>query len=283
MEQWKNIIVNAIFVLLCVLTVAGVSGCGRTDKKEMVLASIGGEVIRVADFEERISNLPARYQDVVRKKKGEYLEELVNDTLLYQEAIRGGLHKDPEVKGVIQEAKKKILVARLLKDRVDDVIEITDGDVSEYYEQHKEDYMTPEVMRVSHILVPTRKEAEDVMASLSSGADFEETAKAKSVDPTAQRGGDIGYFPKGQLMTEFENACSGLEINEISGIVRTKLGYHIIKLTDRRLPEQRSSDQVSEKIREEVRTLKRRQLFNGLLEGLRNSTEIIINEKALSG
>jgi len=282
MKLSKNVTGKTVFIIVCIAAVVfSPLGCGQKNDGDTVLASIGGVVIRLTDFEERISNLPARYRDVVRKRKGEYLEELVNDTLLYQEAVRLGLHKEKEVQGVIEEAKKKILVARLLKDRVDDVIVINDEDITEYYNGNKKKYMTPEIMRVSHILVPSRKDAEEILKTLESGADFEETAKAKSVDPTAQRGGDIGYFPKGQLMPEFERACLKLDINENSGIVKTKLGYHIIKLTDRRLPEERSVEQVAADIKAKLRTIKRRKIFNGLLAGLRNSTEIIINEKAL--
>ncbi|MFH1837779.1 MAG: peptidylprolyl isomerase [Candidatus Omnitrophota bacterium] len=285
MDLRKNTATMTHIIVICVamaLTSLSIAGCGKGKDGNTILASIGGTVIRLTDFEERLSNLPLRYQEIVRKKKGEYLEELVNDTLLYQEALKEGLHKDKEVRGVIEEARKKILVARLLKERVDDAIVISDEETEKYYEENSGEYMTPEIMRVSHILLPTRKEAEEILLDLSSGEGFEEIAKAKSVDPTAQRGGDIGYFPKGQLIPEFENACAGLEINEISGIVKTTLGYHIIKLTDRRPPELRPIVNVTEDIRTKLRTKKRRVLFNGLLDSLRKKTEIIINERALS-
>jgi peptidyl-prolyl cis-trans isomerase C len=258
------------------------SGCGKQSEDNRVVASIGKINITVADFIERVKNLPLKYQEFVKKRKQEFLEELVNDNLLYQEAIRKGLNNDREVQRVIEEAKKKILIAKLLKDQVDDSIKITDEDVKQYYDEHHEKYMTPEIMRVSHILVPTKEEAEKILAEINQGSGFEDVARAKSVDPTAQRGGDVGYFPKGQLMPEFEAGCDNLKVGDISGVVKTKLGYHIIKLTDRRKPELRPIEQVKENIKAELRTVKRQSIFNELIEKLRKETPVKIDEKALS-
>jgi len=76
-------------------------------KRDTVLASIGDIKVTVADFAERISNLPAKYRESANKRKAAYLQELINDTLLYQEAVRNNLDKDEEVRKVIEEAKRK--------------------------------------------------------------------------------------------------------------------------------------------------------------------------------
>jgi peptidyl-prolyl cis-trans isomerase C len=119
------------------------------------------------------------------------------------------------------------------------------------------------------------------MDMLQNGADFEVVARAKSVDPTAQQGGDIGYFPKGQLMPEFERACAELEIGETSGLVQTKLGYHIIKLTDRREPRLKPVAEVKETIENELRASERRRMYDAMLEDLRSEAEIVIYEEKL--
>ncbi len=257
------------------------TGCGRQPEKSVVLAMIGRQGITVADFEERISNLPVRYRSVINNQKAEYLQELINDTLLYQEAVRRGLDKDKEVRQVVEEARKKILIARLLKDEVDDVISITEEDVIKFYNDNHAQYMTPEVMRVSHILATSPESAERISEELKAGAVFEDLARMKSMDPTAQKGGDIGYFPKGQLIPEFESACAQLEIGETSGVTKTKLGYHIIKLTDRKEPQQRPVGQVAEEIKSQLRIVERQRIFNKLLAGLREDADIRINEEAL--
>ena len=117
------------------------SGCGKSpEDKGVVLASIGDSTITLSEFNERIASLPDRYRDVVKKRKNEYLQEMVNDTLLYQEAIRQNVHKDREVQELIEEARRKIIVTRLLKDEVDDRIEISDEEVREFYEENSDRY-----------------------------------------------------------------------------------------------------------------------------------------------
>ncbi|MDD4956706.1 MAG: peptidylprolyl isomerase [Candidatus Omnitrophica bacterium] len=259
-----------------------VFGCGQSDPGEKIIASVGRDKITLNDFNERISNLPRRYMDVVEKRKGEYLDEVVNDTLLYQEAIRRNIHKDREVQGVIQEATKKILIAKLIKEDIEDKVDVSEDDIMVFYEDNREKYKTPEILRVSHILVPTREEADSILAELRSGEDFEAIARARSIDPTAQKGGDIGYFPKGQLMPEFEKGCEGLQPGEISEVTKTRLGYHIIKLTDRKEPEYREVDDVRQDIVMRLRKAKMQQMFNDLIAGLRENTNVQIDKSVLN-
>lgn len=276
----KTIPFYIAIIFLCV----SLYGCGRiSGEDKVVIASIGEDKITVTDFNERISNLPERYRDIVLRRKNEYLQELINDTLLYQEALRRGIQRDREVRKVLEEARKKILVARLVSDEIDDAIEVTDQEITSFYQDNFARYMTPEILRVSHILVPTREEAEAVVLEIARGENFEDLARARSVDPTAQRGGDIGYFPRGQLMPEFDNACALLEIGQTSGPVKTSLGYHVIMLTDRRPPQQRPLEQVADDITARVWETKRQTAFNELLEDLRERTRIKVNEKALAG
>lgn len=280
MKRNKKAYIVISFIFL--FAVISIYGCGRSGGKGDILALVGDTKITISSFNERISNLPERYQAIIKKRKDEFLQEVINDTLLFREAVKIGLHKDREVLKVVEEARKKIVIARLLKDKVDDAIRITKESVERYYNENKQKFLKPEILRVSHILVSTREEAKKILEELEGGAVFEDVARARSVDPTAQRGGDIGYFPRGQLMPEFERACTGLEINGISGVVKTKLGYHIIKLTDRRKPEPTAFDQIKKKIRSRLHTVERQKIFNELLSRLREETPIDINSELLS-
>ncbi|MFH1847435.1 MAG: peptidylprolyl isomerase [Candidatus Omnitrophota bacterium] len=269
-------------IIFSIIVAGSFLGCSKASEKEVVIVSIGKTKVTISDFNERLANLPQKYREIIQKRKNEYLQELINDTLLYQEAVRQNIHKDKDVLKVLDEARKKILIARLLKDNIDDVVEITEDDVKEYYGRNKMKYMTPRYLRVAHVLSSSREDSENILAELQNGADFADMARAKSIDPTAQNGGDIGYFPIGQLMPEFENACVGLAIGETSDVVRTKLGYHIIKLTGRREPELKSVQKVRDTIRSELHTKKRQKIFNELLARLRDNPEIQINKEALS-
>jgi len=258
------------------------AGCGGGKNKE-VLARIDDKyTVTLEDFQSRIEKLPPQYQDFINQNKKEFLDELVVDILLYNEAMKKNLAEDTDVKKVFEEAQKKILIARLLQDEVEKKITISDEDVSRYYAENKERFRTPESLRASHILVKSEAEANDVLAELKKGGNFEDLARERSVDPTAKEGGDIGYFTRRQLVPEFEEACFKMEVGETSGVVKTDFGYHIIKLTEKREPRVKEREEVQPAIEQALRRLKKKVVFNEFVEKLRERSRITINSELLT-
>ncbi len=111
-------------------------------------------------------------------------------------------------------------------------IEISDEELGVFFAERRADYSQPEQVKASHILVETAPEAEEVMAELAAGADFAELARDRSTCPSASAGGDLGWFGAGMMVPAFETAAFGLAPGEISEIVETDFGFHIILLTD---------------------------------------------------
>ena len=183
----KSYILKGVF--LAIALSIGLGGCAGTDRSETLAKIDGKDAITLNGFNERIANLPQRYQDVINKNKKEFLDELIIDELLYREALKMKIDKDSDVLKVLKEAKKKILIARLLKERVGDRVSVDEADIEEYYASNPERFTSPELLRASHILVKTQKEASDILVELSNGRDFEELARARSVDPSAKAGG----------------------------------------------------------------------------------------------
>jgi peptidyl-prolyl cis-trans isomerase C len=89
-------------------------------------------------------------------------------------------------------------------------------------------------VKASHILVKTEKEANDLLAQINGGKDFAELARLHSQCPSGKSGGDLGYFTKGRMVKEFEDAAFTLGVGQVSKPVKTQFGYHIIKVTDKR-------------------------------------------------
>ena len=93
--------------------------------------------------------------------------------------------------------------------------------------------MTTEV-RASHILVETEQEANDLLNQINSGKKFEKLAKKHSSCPSGKNGGDLGYFTRGRMVPEFENAAFGMNVGQVSAPIKTQFGYHLIKVIDKR-------------------------------------------------
>lgn len=265
--------------MTCAVTT--LSGCaGRNEKN--VLARINNKyAITLAEFTERISKLPEQYQEVINKNKKAFLDEVIIDYLLYNEALRKKLYKDTDVKKVIKEAEKKILIAKLLQDEVEKKVTVNEKEIEDYYNANKEKLTMPEVLRASHILVKTEEEAKSILAELSNNRNFEDLARARSVDPTAKIGGDIGYFTRGQLVPEIEEVCFDMQVGEISDIVQTKFGYHIIKLTERQAPRLKELAEVRDAIEQALGRIKKKMLFNEFVDKLKEKSQITINNKLL--
>jgi len=164
----------------------------------------------------------------------------------------------------IKNQVEKTLIIQKYAENFDKNVKITDEEMKKYYEEHKKDYYKDEV-KASHILISTvddngnplseakkkeaKKKAEEVLKKAKSGEEFSELAKEYSDDPgSAANGGDLGYFTKGQMVQPFEEAAFSLKPGEISGLVESEYGYHIIKVYDK-IDEQLPFDDVKDEIK----------------------------------
>jgi len=270
----------------CIIGILGVvvclAGCQARSNKE-VLARIDDKyTITVGEFNERIELLPERYQELVNKNKKKFLDEFIIDTLLYNQAKEEKFQRDEDVKKLIEQAERKIMISRLLKDRVEDKATITEEEITNYYNANQDKFTMPEVRRASHILVKTDGEAREVLVELSNGRNFEDLARIRSVDPTAKSGGDIGYFTRNQLVPQVEEICFDMQVGEISDVVKTKFGYHIIKLTEKKEPHIKPLSEVHDIAMQSLLRLKKKKLFNEFVEELRERSQITINNDLLN-
>jgi parvulin-like peptidyl-prolyl isomerase len=129
---------------------------------------------------------------------------------------------------------KDQLLVQAVRRAVAGPIELSEENISTYFDENRQQYETEERIQASHILVETEEEAQQILEELSSGSDFGLIARERSIDPgSGPAGGDLGWFGRGQMVAPFEQAALALKVGEISGIVETDFGYHIILLTGR--------------------------------------------------
>lgn len=143
--------------------------------------------------------------------------------------------EDLKKSGVSEDAfrdsiKKQIIIQKYRNDYIEK-LDISEDEAKKYFEENKDNYIQ---IRARHILVQSEEEAKKILKRIKDGEDFAKIAKEKSIDTvSAENGGDLGYFPKGQMVKEFEGVAFSLKKGEISDIVKTDFGYHIIKVEDR--------------------------------------------------
>lgn len=126
-------------------------------------------------------------------------------------------------------------IAEAVDKQVAGTIEPSQADIEAYYEKNVTRYAQDEQVQASHILVDTLESAKDVEAKLQAGGDFAALAKEYSLDAgTRDKGGELGWFGRGQMVKEFEDAAFGLQIGQTSQPIQTSYGYHIIRVTDRK-------------------------------------------------
>lgn len=258
------------------------SGClSLKSDNSKVLARYDGTTVTENEFLKKVQGLPKAVQTVAMNRRADLIQDIVAEHFLLKEALRRKVDKDTDVNDLIEVARKKILIAKLVEMEVDEKIQLDDQDVSKYYEFHKEQFMTPLLLRASHILVKTQEEADSLKSQIDAGGDFEDLARQHSIDSTAPRGGDLGFFQKGQFVPEFEEAVFALKKGEVSPLVKTTFGYHIIRLNDRAEPRLRDLKSVKSMVEERLMNEKRSSTFKALIEKLKGNVKIEIDEKAL--
>ncbi len=263
--------------LVVLISIAFLSGCGSGGK---VAAVVNGQVITEREIVQRMARLNPQYRSALGGDQKRLLEEMVMETVLLQEARRRGLEHDPEVDRLVKEARRQILLGRLLETiRQSKQVQVPDEDVKKIYEANKSNFMEPETFRASHILVADEETAKKAMERLKSGESFAKVAGELSTDPSSKtKGGDIGYFAKGQLIPEFEAACESLKPGELSGIVKTQLGYHIIQLTDKKSVHQRPLEEVQDQIRRQLGAQQQQRQVESSVQELRAKAQVQIKD-----
>ncbi|HEY2493502.1 MAG TPA: peptidylprolyl isomerase [Paenibacillus sp.] len=175
--------------------------------------------------------------------------------------------------------KTQVKIRKILEPKVT----VTDADVKQNFEDNKATYDTAEQVRASHILVATKAEAEAILKELKAGGDFAAIAKEKSIDPGSKdAGGDLDFFARGAMVEPFEKVAFALKKDELSGVVSTTHGFHIIKLTDRKEAHKATLEEKSADIREQLVTAKVSEMSTTWLTEIKEKATIknTLEEKA---
>jgi peptidyl-prolyl cis-trans isomerase C len=253
---------------------------------ESEMADVKKEVL------ENLINLELLYQE--SRKEGKKAEAAEVDQQMaalkerfpnkedFQAALKSRNLTESDVRGQIE---KGMSIQRLIEGRFDK-IEISEKEAKEYYDSHQDLFMQPEQVRASHILikvdsgaeeakkVEARKKLEEIRKKIQEGGDFEAMAEEFSEDSSGKQGGDLGYFGRGQMVKPFEEAAFSLKPGEMSGLVESPFGYHLIKVTDRKPENVVPYEEIKEKLEEYLKQEKMNKEVAQYISSLKEKADV---------
>ncbi len=291
---------KVIGVILIVFFMSVGLGWAKGDSKnqEKILAQVGKYKLTLKQFNNQIRSLPPQLQMALQRNpqlKKQLLDRWVQLTLMALEARKENFQDKPEVKKRIEDMTNALLAQHYMMENISNKAQVTDKEVRDYYNKHKSEFMQPEQVRARHILIKVpanadkkqwekaKKKAIEVRAKLIKGESFSKLAQKYSDDPGSKaRGGDLGFFSKGQMVPEFEKAAFSLKKGEISQPVKTTFGYHIIKVEAKKPARQRSFEEVQQEIRQKLLREKQRKLRDEVIAKLKKKYPVQVHEDLLN-
>ncbi len=212
-----------------------------------VLATVNGDEITLGHVVATVAALPQQYQQIEDDVLYDFvLEQLIQQQLLGQQqeelTQQNALTLDNET--------RSLLAVQTVNALTNDVV--TDEAVQAAYDAQFAEFEGEDEFDASHILVESEDEAKALKAQLDDGADFAEMAREHSTGPSGPNGGALGWFGKGQMVPEFENAVLGLEKGQISDPVQTQFGWHLVILNDKRKSEAPALEAVRDELAQTI-------------------------------
>ena len=187
---------------------------------------------------------------------------------------------------LMRQLAKTVTVNKFIAEAIEKKVTVPPAEVSQYYQQHTEEFRHPDLIRTSHILIKVpggateeqdrmaKQRAVTILARVKKGEDFAKLAKENSMDDSASRGGDLGFTPRGQLVAEYEDAAFNLPADGVSDLVRTQFGYHIIKVTEKKKEGLATLSEVQQQLAEFLKTQKEQAEAAKLVDQLRSQAKI---------
>jgi len=280
-----------LLALAGILLIAGflVFGCGKSKEKEMGEK----EIVRVNDVSisldefRQISegqSLEGKMRLLNEKGLRDFLDNyVVARELLSQEAKRKGYEKNPEIQLKIENFKKMMLMDALMEEVLKGKTEVSENEIQQYYKENQDRFTEPQEVKIRHIFVTSDAALKEVLTKLSQKENFSKLAEAYNMDKSREDGGSLGWIKRGQLapsFAQFEEAAFSLKNRgDISEVVQTGLGYHLIQLDERRGSAVRPYDKVKEGIRHFLQTKKRQDAYLQYVKDLKAKATVAVNEK----
>ena len=246
----------------------------RMVNNELLIQNCNKTGIKVSDDElnKEMASIKARYQN----------EEQFNQVIKSQNLTMDDVKSD---------VRKNLAIKKLMKNDIEDKVSIDEKAVNEYYKNNPTKFVEGESVKASHILVmvdksatkdakeTAKKKIDGLLIRVRKGEDFAKLAKENSDDKgSGQNGGDLGFFSKGMMVPNFEKAAFSLKKDEVSDVVETEFGYHVIKLIDKKPERTIPLSEVHDKLKNFLKSMEVNKKLSEYLADLRKKADVKIME-----
>lgn len=213
-------------------------------------------------------------------------ERFSSEEAFLRQIERGGFTKATYA----EDLKRQLSVRRLVHEEIAKGVTVTDQELDDIYRANLDKMRRPEQVRVRHVLIKlepgtdqaadkaARTKIDGILAEARAGADFAELARRHSQGPGGPKGGDLGFVARRQLVKPFADAAFALKPGEVSEVVRTRFGYHIIRPEERRGGDLMPKEEVADRIRQHLRSAKIQESVDDWVARLRAAATIEILE-----
>ena len=238
--------------------------------EDKILASVGGKNITEQDVTMALMQMGQRGQNYNNPQgRAMILDQLINRRLFLMDATRNLYEREPAFKEQLQRVKEDMLTSYAMQKALEKV-RVTEEEAKAYYEKNKDKFVSGTTFNASHILVDSEEKANELLGRIKAGElSFEEAAGQYSTCPSGKQGGNLGDFGSGQMVPEFENACAGMEVGELSAPVQTQVGYHLIRLNKKEEGGEMTYEEVKDNLMEALKEEKQQAAYQSKVNQLK--------------
>jgi peptidyl-prolyl cis-trans isomerase C len=250
-----------------------------------VLVSYAQGSFTVDDYNAQVSRLPERSRQLLGdpEKRRQFIESYVISELIFADGERRGFGDDAAIRKQVHDLERSLVIRKVMQDYRSQAV--SDQEVRSYYDANTEAFSSDRV-KVSHILVKEEALALEILGKVRNAPDtFGSLAAEHSTDRTnAKKGGDLGFFERGRMVKEFEEASFGLDADgEIAGPIKTRFGYHLIMRTGGEDGAIKPFSEVKASIRNRLITEKRKAMTDSFIADLKARAAYSADDGAIAG
>ena len=272
-----------IIIVIAVLVVAIAALAYFNNKKidsDDIIAYVNDQAIskeEILDFLKNSYGVPANFSldNLPEKYKTDLIKQIYTEQIIIDSAKDANLDNRSDIKQKLAQAQSKVIKEAYLQEVSQK--ETTRENIEALYQEQIANLKGKTEINARHILVKTEKEAKQVMKDLKKKS-FAQVAKEKSIDPySKEKGGDLGYFTKGNMVKEFEDTSFNMKKGEISQPFKTQFGWHVVELVDKREAQIPPLDTIYEKLKQQLAYQAINSYINEIQDNI--NVELVLNEE----